>query len=229
MNEAEIQQMLQWINQYGYFAVFFVTMWEHSGIPLVFAIAVIVAPEAELSRGLIFFYGALGCIASDITYWGFGWSIHRFGYGWARDTKALGESLPEGHKRPLELRFQLLMARWIQKYHDYIETWQGVFQENAGPFVIFARFVAVFGKVVPAAAGYYRYSFPRLLLFSVIGTIPHIGAYYILAMMLHDTIFERQGTVGVVFFVLAGAFLVGNVFLIKRLKKAKEARSHPPA
>jgi membrane protein DedA with SNARE-associated domain len=144
-----VHHMLQFIQSYGYIAVFALVALESAGVPMpgetALVSAAVLAGRGDLHVGLVIACAAVAAILGDNAGY---WVGREFGF-------------------PLIYRY----GRYIRVDEGRLKLAQYLFQRHGGKIVFFGRFVAVLRAFAAFLAGVNRLPWPRFLVFNALGGI----------------------------------------------------------
>jgi membrane protein DedA with SNARE-associated domain len=157
-----LHHMLQFIQNYGYLAVFVLVALESAGVPMpgetALVSAAVLAGRGDLHVGLVIACAAAAAILGDNAGY---WVGREFGF-------------------PLIYRY----GRYIRVDEGRLKLAQYLFQRHGGKIVFFGRFVAVLRAFAAFLAGVNRLPWPRFLVFNALGgivwaTLFGMGGYFL--------------------------------------------------
>jgi membrane protein DedA with SNARE-associated domain len=187
---------------YGCWAVFFVIMFEATGVPLpgesaLVAAGVYAGATGHLSILNIIVAAAAGAITGD-----------NFGFWLGR---AFGTRLLERYGKFVGLTpNRLHMGRYL-------------FERHGGKIVFFGRFVAFLRVFAALLAGANRYPWPSFLFYNAAGGITWATVVSLAAFVFGDAITKVSGIVGFVGLALALAGIAAFMIVLSRQEKKLEA------
>lgn len=157
-----VHHMLQFVQSYGYYAVFVLVALESAGVPMpgetALVSAAVLAGRGDLHIGLVIACAAAAAILGDNAGY---WVGREFGF-------------------PLIYRY----GRYIRVDEGRLKVAQYLFQRHGGKIVFFGRFVAVLRAFAAFLAGVNRLPWPRFLVFNALGgvvwaTLFGMGGYFL--------------------------------------------------
>jgi membrane protein DedA with SNARE-associated domain len=190
------------IVDYGCWAVFFVVMFEATGLPLPGESALVLAgvyagATGNLAIANVILAAAAGAIIGD--NFGF-WIGRRFG---VRLLERCGKFVGLTENR-------LLLGHYL-------------FARHGGKIVFFGRFIAILRVFAALLAGVNRYPWRSFLVFNAAGGITWASVVSLAAYVFGDAINRVSGTVGLVGLGLAAAGIVAFWWAFNRQEKKFEA------
>lgn len=194
----------QWVQQWGYLAVFFGIMLENAGIPVpgetIIIIASVLAGQGVLRVEYVYPAVVLGAVIGDnIGYW--------IGYSGGR---------------PLLLK----LARMWRISEAKIEEAEKNFLKHSDWAVFFGRFVALLRIFAGPIAGMIRMPWGRFFFFNAAGAIVWAGVVVGLSYLVGERITAILHNLGL--FLLAAVLLAAGWFGFKYWRRTREeARSAP--
>ena len=200
-----LHHMLQFIQNYGYLAVFVLVALESAGVPMpgetALVSAAVLAGRGDLHVGLVIACAAAAAILGDNAGY---WVGREFGF-------------------PLIYRY----GRYIRVDEGRLKLAQYLFQRHGGKIVFFGRFVAVLRAFAAFLAGVNRLPWPRFLVFNALGgivwaTIFGMGGYFLGQAFEH---YARPVGVAALIVAVVGAIAASRFIAHheKRLRAEAEA------
>ena len=191
------------IVDYGCWAVFFVVMFEATGLPLPGESALVLAgvysgATGKLAISNVIFAAAAGAIIGD--NFGF-WIGRRFG---VRLLERFGKFVGLTENR-------LLLGRYL-------------FARHGGKIVFFGRFIAILRVFAALLAGSNRYPWRSFLVFNAAGGTTWASVVSLAAFVFGDAINRVSGIVGFVGLGVAVAGIVVFGWMFNRQEKKFEAK-----
>lgn len=136
-------EVLGWTNQYGYHAVIPSLLLDPAGVPWAWIALLLIAEKAQLNIPLILIYGFVVLLANDIILYSLGYWGGRPLMNW------LGRRFP---------KFAAIL-----KNAERASSGRGILA------VTFGRFLPFVGRWVGVGAGLASISFPRFVIFDILG------------------------------------------------------------
>ncbi len=188
---------------YGCWAVFFVVMFEATGLPLPGESALVLAgvyagATGNLAIEHVILAAAAGAIIGD----NFGFFIGR----------RFGVRLLERFGKYIGLtKTRLLLGHYL-------------FERHGGKIVFFGRFVAILRVFAAVLAGLNRYPWRSFLFYNAAGGITWATVVSLSAYVFGDAINRVSGIVGLVGLGIAGAGIIAFLWVFSRQEKKFEAK-----
>ncbi len=191
------------IVEHGYWAVFFIIMFESAGVPL----------PGETVLALAGGYaGATGNL--EIL-----WIIAAAAAG-----AIIGDNIGFWIGRTFGANFLLRYGRFIHLPESRLKLGQYLFARHGGKIVFFGRFVAFLRVLAALLAGVNKYDWGRFLFFNATGGVLWAAIIGAGAYLFGDAMQRVSGPLGVVALVFVVGGIVGAILLMRReeRKMAKE-------
>lgn len=150
-----MQEIIQYITQYGYLIIFFGVLGEQLGVPLPAMLLLIVGGAlsglGELNLALVFFITVVAALIGD-TVW--------FNIGRRRGFQVLG-----------------FLCRISLEPDSCVSGAKGIFLRNGARSLLIAKFVPGFSTFAPPLAGATGMPLARFLIFDALGSLIWVGTF----------------------------------------------------
>lgn len=198
----------QWVQQWGYFAVFFGIMLENAGIPVpgetIIVVASVFAGQKILRVELVYLAVVCGAIIGDnIGYW-----------------------IGVKGGRPLLLR----LAKLGHVTEEQLAATEAQFRRHSDWAVFFGRFIALLRIFAGPLAGMIHMSWPRFFFFNAAGALIWAAVVVGIAFKLGEhahKLLHSMGLTALAGVVLLVAWLVFKVWRARRQAGTMQASSPP--
>ncbi len=190
------EQIKQYVEDYGPWAVGVGSMLDNTGVPIFFVLGMAAAGSLNVAPELLFVAAVIGSILGDL-------GVYVIGRYYLTKDRILAGAFGETF-RPVIGVGERVMQRW--------GLWS----------LLLGRFIPYVGKIIPLLAGSYRVSWLRAMISIVLGSLLLIGVFYLYADTATELVKGEVSTIKRVSVAIGTLCFAGLWWMNHRLKKQNE-------
>lgn len=194
--EMDPEQIKQYVEDYGPWAVGFGSLLDNTGVPIFFVLGMAAAGSLDVGREMLFLAALIGSIAGDL-------GVYVIGRYYLTKDRILAGNFGDMF-RPVIGVGERVMQRW--------GLWS----------LILGRFIPYVGKITPLLAGSYRLSWLRAAISIACGSVLLIGGFYLYSDTAIELVRGEASTIKRVSAAIGTLCLLGLWWMNHRLKQESE-------